>query len=133
MRERPRLITRRADPMAIAGAETEDAPFENDYEHMEEVSLEQLLEGRDRPVALQSASRRRQKPISSLSMISFLTPSPPSRTNHRAAFRRIDELEKQLQDLRTDLSSMRDGSQEVLGKLAQGLADLTELVKKKLG
>ena len=123
-----------ADPMAIAGAETEDAPFENDYEHMEEVSLEQLLEGRDRPVALQSTEPAPSEAdqLTEHDLIPDAVSAFENEPSEQPS-KRIDELEQQLHDLRTDLSSMRDGSQEVLGKLAQGLADLTELVKKKLG
>ncbi|MEO8218512.1 MAG: GTPase domain-containing protein [Acidobacteriota bacterium] len=120
------------DLMPIAG--TDDTPFENDYEKMEEVSLEQLLEGRDRPAALQ-ADKSEQPAVDQLSEHDLIPDEVPALDNgpDSQSGERIDQLEEELQTLKTDLSSMRDGNQEAFGKLAQGLADLTELIKKKLG
>ncbi|HEX3108149.1 MAG TPA: GTPase domain-containing protein [Thermoanaerobaculia bacterium] len=113
------------------------------YEAMEEVSLEQLLEGRERPATLSGAV---PVPIEALEEIEELAPEEvvdepslavavaeePSPIVHAGADDRVMALEAEVQQLRSRLSIMRDEQRTALEAILRELNDLTERVRAQL-
>ena len=113
------------------------------YEAMEEVSLEQLLEGRERPATLSGAI---PVPIEALEEIEELAPEEvveesalavavaeePSPIVHAGADDRVMALEAEVQQLRSRLTIMRDEQRTALEAILRELNDLTERVRAQL-
>jgi signal recognition particle receptor subunit beta len=113
------------------------------YEAMEEVSLEQLLEGRERPATLSGAV---PVPLDALEEIEELAPEEvvdepavavalaeePSTVVHADAGDRIVALEAEVQQLKSKLTIMRDEQRSALEAILQELNDLTERVRAQL-
>ncbi|HEY2093653.1 MAG TPA: ADP-ribosylation factor-like protein [Thermoanaerobaculia bacterium] len=113
------------------------------YEAMEEVSLEQLLEGRERPATLSGAV---PVPLEALEEIEELAPEEvveepsvpvafaeePSTVVHADAGNRIVALEAEVQQLKSKLTIMRDEQRNALEAILQELNDLTERVRAQL-
>jgi signal recognition particle receptor subunit beta len=113
------------------------------YEAMEEVSLEQLLEGRERPATLSGAV---PVPLEALEQIEELAPEEvveepsvavafaeePSTVVHPDAGNRIVALEAEVQQLKSKLTIMRDEQRNALEAILQELNDLTERVRAQL-
>ena len=111
------------------------------YEAMEEVSLEQLLEGRERPATMSGAV---PVPMEALEEIEELAPEEvveesavafadePSPVVHADHGDRIVALEAEVQQLRSKLSIMRDEQRSALESILRELNDLTERVRAQL-
>lgn len=113
------------------------------YEAMEEVSLEQLLEGRERPATLSGAV---PVPLEALEEIEELAPEEvvddhavavaladePSTVVHANADDRIVALEAEVQQLKSRLTIMRDEQRTALEAILRELNDLTERVRAQL-
>jgi signal recognition particle receptor subunit beta len=113
------------------------------YEAMEEVSLEQLLEGRERPATLSGAV---PVPLEALEEIEELAPEEvvedhavavalaeePSAVVHADADNRIVALEAEVQQLKSKLSIIRDEQRGALEAILRELNDLTERVRAQL-
>ncbi|HEY2325073.1 MAG TPA: ADP-ribosylation factor-like protein [Thermoanaerobaculia bacterium] len=113
------------------------------YEAMEEVSLEQLLEGRERPATLSGAV---PVPLEALEEIEDLAPEEvveepalavavaeePATIVHAGADDRVMALEEEVQQLRSRLTIMRDEQRSALEAILQELNDLTERVRAQL-
>ena len=111
------------------------------YEAMEEVSLEQLLEGRERPATMSGAV---PVPLEALEEIEELAPEEvvedhavavaeqPSTMVRAGADDRIVALEAEVQQLKSRLTIMRDEQRSALEAILQELNDLTERVRAQL-
>jgi signal recognition particle receptor subunit beta len=113
------------------------------YEAMEEVSLEQLLEGRERPATMSGAV---PVPLEALEEIEEMAPEEvveepdvavavvdePSTMVRAGADDRVVALEAEVQQLKSRLSIMRDEQRSALEAILQELNDLTERVRAQL-
>lgn len=127
------------DPFPLAEAE----PIDSGYEDVQEVSLEQLLEGRERPATMSGAV---PVPIEALEDVEELgaeevvdEPSvavafadEPETVVHSSGHDRVIALEEEVQQLRSKLSSMRDEQRSALEGILRELNDLTERVRAQL-
>ena len=116
---------------------------ESGYEAMEEVSLEQLLEGRERPATFSGTV---PVPLEALEEIEELAPeevveeSPgavavaeePSPLVRAGADDRVLALEAEVQQLKSRLNIMRDEQRGALEAILRELNDLTERVRAQL-
>jgi signal recognition particle receptor subunit beta len=106
------------------------------YEGMEEVSLEQLLEGRERPATMSGTV---PVPLDALEEIEELAPEEVVEEPAVAvAFAgengdgRVDELEAEVQHLRSRLTMMRDEQRSALEAILRELNDLSERVRAQI-
>src|SRR5947209_992221 len=113
------------------------------YEAMEEVSLDQLLEGRERPATFSGAV---PIPIEALEEIEELAPEEvveepalavavaeePEPIVHAGAGERVMALEAEVQQLRSRLTIMRDEQRSALEAILRELNDLTERVRAQI-
>jgi signal recognition particle receptor subunit beta len=127
------------DPFPSAEA----APIDSGYEDVQEVSLEQLLEGRERPATMSGAV---PVPMEGLEDVEELgaeevvdEPSvavafadEPETVAHASGHDRVMALEEEVQELRSKLSIMRDEQRSALEAILRELNDLTERVRAQL-
>src|SRR6185369_17198808 len=112
----------------------EPVPIDSGYEAMEEVSLEQLLEGRERPATLSGAV---PVPLDAIDEVEELAPEEvveepavavafadepsPSTMVHASGGDRVMALEAEVEQLRTKLSIMRDEQRSALEAILREL------------
>jgi signal recognition particle receptor subunit beta len=121
----------------------EAAPIDSGYEDVQEVSLEQLLEGRERPATMSGAV---PVPLDALEDIEELgaeevvdEPSvavafadEPETVAHASGHDRVAALEEEVQQLRSNLIILRDEQRSALEAILRELNDLTERVRAQL-
>ena len=127
------------DPFPSAEA----APIDSGYEDVQEVSLEQLLEGRERPATMSGAV---PVPLEGLEDVEELgaeevvdEPSvavafadEPETVAHSSGHDRVIALEEEVQQLRSNLIIIRDEQRSALEAILRDLNDLTERVRAQL-
>jgi signal recognition particle receptor subunit beta len=112
------------------------------YEAMEEVSLEQLLEGRERPTfsgavpvpmeALEEVEELAPEEVVEEPLHAVAVAEEPSPVVHAGADDRVVALEAEVQQLKSRLSIMRDEQRTALAAILRELNDLTERVRAQL-
>lgn len=139
------------NPFADSVPFPESAPIEQDYDKMEEVSLEQLLEGRDRPstmggmaVPFDVGAVALEEEVDSLHEAEMVSPetapfgldeqsvAAPRGTaaavaNHEDSHR-IAELEREVSVLQDEIARLRSDHETLLADVRRGLAGLNKLV-----
>jgi len=132
------------NPFADSVPFPESGPIEQDYDKMEEVSLEQLLEGRDRPsnmgemaVPFDVGAVAVEEDVDSLhegEMVS-LPESPPFGLGEQSVAaphedsHRIAELEREISVLQDEIARLRSDHETLLADVRRGLAGLNKLVQ----
>ena len=96
------------------------------YEAMEEVSLDQLLEGRERPATF-SGEEVVEEPA-----LAVAVAEEPEPIVHAGAGERVMALEAEVQQLRSRLTIMRDEQRSALEAILRELNDLTERVRAQI-
>jgi signal recognition particle receptor subunit beta len=131
-----------SDPFPVP----EPTPIDSGYEAMEEVSLEQLLEGRERPATMSGAVPVPLEALEAMDEIEELAPEEvveepsvavafadePSPMVHASGNDRVVALEAEVQQLRSKLSILRDEQRSALEAILRELNDLTERVRAQL-
>jgi signal recognition particle receptor subunit beta len=121
----------------------EAAPIDSGYEDVQEVSLEELLEGRERPATMSGTV---PVPLDDLDDVEELGAEEvvdepgvavafadePETVAHAGEHDRVIELEEEVQQLRSKLSIMRDEQRSALELILRELNDLTERVRAQL-
>jgi hypothetical protein len=140
------------NPFADSVPFPESSPMDQGYEKMEEVSLEQLLEGRERPATiggsipvpmgtfddveeLDSSAMVDEAPA-----VAVMEPPPkpaPARKPATAAAPaaqdgKLAALEQQLSQLQQQVATMKSEHQEALEEIVRALTDLTTRVRDQL-
>jgi mutual gliding-motility protein MglA len=124
----------------------EATPIDSEYEAMEEVSLEQLLEGRERPATMSGAVPVPIEALEGIDEIEELAPEEvvdepavavafadePSPIVHPSGNDRVVALEAEVQQLRSKLGIMRDEQRSALEAILRELNDLTERVRAQI-
>ncbi len=112
------------------------------YEAMEEVSLEQLLEGRERPTfsgavpvpleALEEVEELAPEEVVEEPALAVAVAEEPSPMVRAGANDRVVALEAEVQQLRSRLTILRDEQRSALEAILRELNDLTERVRAQL-
>ena len=123
----------------------ESSPIDQGYEKMEEVSLEQLLEGRERPATIGGTIPIPIDDIEELDSSAMVEDSPavavmeepkPARRGAAAASAgsdsRLSALEQQVSQLQQQMTTMRSEHQETLEDVLRTLDDLTARIRGQL-
>jgi signal recognition particle receptor subunit beta len=127
------------NPFADSVPFPESAPLGEGYEKMEEISLEQLLEGRERPetfsgtipVPLNFDDAVEDVPEDSIvDGPGVAVAEPPVAT--AVGKKSVASLEADVKRLEAQLSSLRKKHREALDELIKGLSELTEKVRRRL-
>lgn len=140
------------NPFADSMPFPESAPMDQGYEKMEEVSLEQLLEGRDRPATMSGnipVPVTIDEEVEALEAEDLVAPIPVSFEEEAEAEAaeaeaiplavavapepgtgRVAELEAEVSQLREELSQLRSEHDALLDDIALGLSKLQKLVQR---
>jgi len=127
------------DPFPSAEA----TPIDSSYEDVQEVSLEQLLEGRERPAtmsgavpvpleALEDVEELGAEEVVDEPAVAVAFADEPESLVHASGHDRVLALEEEVQQLRSKLSIMRDEQRSALESILRELNDLTERVRAQL-
>ena len=123
----------------------ESAPFETDYDRMEEVSLDELLEGRDRPLTL---SGNVPLPYGSEDDVEELlsgdlfedssSPDLAGNVENDSLPALSDEalggeLQQEIEFLHSQIAQLQSEHQETLDTIARTLQELTNLIRSRIG
>jgi mutual gliding-motility protein MglA len=138
-----------SNPFADSVPFPESAPLDQAYEKVEEVSLEQLLEGRERPATIGGTipipiPLDDVEEIDTASMVEepavAVMDEPAPRTRKAAAPApapasadgRVSALEQQVSNLEQQIATMRDEHRNALEDILNTLSDLTNRVRGRL-
>ncbi|HEX6176854.1 MAG TPA: GTPase domain-containing protein [Thermoanaerobaculia bacterium] len=123
------------DPFAdsVPFPEASANPLDAGYEKAEEVSLEQLLQGRERPATLSGnvaipVDVEEIEEIGPESMVAVLDEPAPSRGSARAG-----SSDGDVRQLQQQIKAMKDEHRAQLESILRELANLTERVRQHLG
>lgn len=109
------------------------APFEEQYDKMEEVSLEQLLEGRDRPLTLRHADvPAPPEEIEHLTEEDLVTPSAtdPSPSPAAASPEPATEVRDEVEALRSQIAELQQRQDQIVSTLSRVVSELTSLLNR---
>jgi signal recognition particle receptor subunit beta len=121
----------------------DDQPLDAGYETMEEVSLDQLLEGRERPAtmsgsipipveALEEVEELDADSVVEEPSVAVALADEPAPMVMPSGDDRVVALEEEVQQLRTRLRVLRDEQRSALESILRELNDLTERVRARL-
>lgn len=124
------------EPDAVSDGEA--APFDTDYDRMEEVSLDQLLEGRDRPLTLSTPPKTRSEDeeVEELGADDLFLDVPSPGSNEligETADSLALEMQSEIESLQSQMALLRSEHQEILDTIARTLQDLTNLIRSRIG
>ncbi len=120
----------------------ESSPIDQGYEKMEEVSLEQLLEGRERPATIGGSIPIPMDDIEELDSATMVEEpavavmeepkKAPKRAAAPAADGRVGALEKQVSQLEQQVAKMKADHKSALEEILKTLSDLSNRVRSQL-
>ena len=123
------------DPFAesVPFPEASADPLDAGYEKAEEVSLEQLLQGRERPATLSGnvaipVDVEEIEEIGPESMVAVLDEPAPARGSSRSG-----GSDSEVRQLQQQMKAMKDEHRQQLESILKELASLTERVRQQLG
>jgi signal recognition particle receptor subunit beta len=134
------------NPFADSVPFPESAPMDAGYEKMEEVSLEQLLsEGRERPATfsgniavpievdeVEELAADELMPVVEESPVAVAVMDEPESRPSASARGEVTALKSQIQELQSQLDTLRDDRRTALEAILRDLNDLTERVRAQL-